>query len=94
MVPGYPETNNSSLKMDGWNTTLPETNSSPMKIPMFPCKFHQNGGFSMAMLVLGRVISFLGRLFIFSGDLAVGFQGGKFSPMVFYDSLRFPGSKP
>ena len=34
--------------------TLPETNSSPMKIPMFPCKYHQNGGFSMAMLVLGR----------------------------------------
>ena len=22
-----------------------------MKIPMFPCKYHQNGGFSMAMLV-------------------------------------------
>ena len=22
---------------------------------MFPCKYHQNGGFSMAMLVLGRV---------------------------------------
>ena len=36
-------------------TTLPESNSSPMKIPMFPCKFHQHGGFSMAMLVLGRV---------------------------------------
>ena len=35
--------------------TLPETNSSPMKIPMFPGKFHQNGGFSMAMFVLGRV---------------------------------------
>ena len=32
-----------------------ETNSSPMKTPMFPCKYHQNGGFSMAMLVLGRV---------------------------------------
>ena len=27
-----------------------------MKIPMFPCKYHQNGGFSMAMLVLGRVV--------------------------------------
>ena len=37
------------------SSTLPETNSSPMKIPMFPCKYHQNGGFSMAMLVLGRV---------------------------------------
>ena len=22
--------------------TLPETNSSPMKIPIFPCKYHQN----------------------------------------------------
>ena len=30
-----------------------------MKIPMFPCKYHQNGGFSMAMLVLGRVCSML-----------------------------------
>ena len=28
--------------------TLPETNSSPMKIRMFPCKYHQNAGFSMA----------------------------------------------
>ena len=27
-----------------------------MKIPMFPCKYHQNGGFSMAMLVYRRVI--------------------------------------
>ena len=23
---------------------------------MFPCKYHQNGGFSMAMLVSGRVL--------------------------------------
>ncbi len=30
--------------------TLPETNSSPMKIPIFHGKYHQNGGFSMAML--------------------------------------------
>ena len=37
--------------------TLPETNSSPMKIAMFPCKYHQNGGFSMAMLVSGRVLN-------------------------------------
>ena len=35
--------------------TLPETNSSPMKIPLFPGKYHQNGGFSVAMLVSGRV---------------------------------------
>ena len=26
-----------------------------MKTPLFPCKYHQKGGFSMAMLVLGRV---------------------------------------
>ncbi len=25
---------------------LPETNKSPMKIPIFPCKYHQNGPFS------------------------------------------------
>jgi len=25
--------------------TLPETNSSPMKTPIFPDKYHQNGGF-------------------------------------------------
>ena len=39
----------------GGTVTLPETNSSPMKIPIFPGKYHQNGGFSsqlcMAMLV-------------------------------------------
>ncbi len=27
----------------------------PMKTPVFPCKYHQKGGFSMAMLVLGGV---------------------------------------
>ncbi len=26
-----------------------------MKTPLFPGKYHQKGGFSMAMLVLGRV---------------------------------------
>ncbi len=26
-----------------------------MKIPIFPGKYHQNGGFSMTMLVSGRV---------------------------------------
>ena len=35
--------------------TLPETNSSPMKIPIFPGKYRENGGFSMAMLVYRRV---------------------------------------
>ena len=34
---------------------LPETNSSRMKISIFPGKYHQNGGFSMAMLVSWRV---------------------------------------
>ncbi len=39
--------------------TFPETNSkSPWKFPWFPSKYHQNGGFSMAMLVLGRVVVF------------------------------------
>ena len=37
--------------------TLPETNSSPMKITIFPGKYHQNGGFSMAMLVYRRVVT-------------------------------------
>ena len=35
--------------------TLPETNIAHEN-PIFPCKYHQNGGFSMAMLVSGRVI--------------------------------------
>ncbi len=35
----------------GWN---PETNIAH-EIPIFLGKYHQNGGFSMAMLVLGRV---------------------------------------
>ncbi len=36
-------------------TTLPETNIA-RENPIFPGKYHQNGGFSMAMLVSGRVI--------------------------------------
>ena len=43
-----------------------------MKIPMFPCKYHQNGGFSRAMLVLGRVL-----LFPFFGSPK---RGGKMPP--------------
>jgi len=31
-----------------------------MKIPIFPEKYHQNGGFSMAMLVSGRVLILVG----------------------------------
>ena len=34
--------------------TLPETNIAH-ESPIFPGKYHQNGGFSMAMLVSGRV---------------------------------------
>ncbi len=34
--------------------TLPETNIA-RENPIFPCKYHQNGGFSMAILVSGRV---------------------------------------
>ena len=34
----------------GGGFALPETNSLPMKTPLFPGKYHQNGGFSMAML--------------------------------------------
>ena len=29
--------------------------TQPMKIPIFPGKYHQNGGFSMAMFVYQRV---------------------------------------
>ena len=39
------------------NPTLPETNIAHEN-PIFPCKYHQNGGFSMAMLVSGRVSQF------------------------------------
>ncbi len=35
--------------------TLPEANIAHEN-PIFPCKYHQNGGFSMAMLVSGRVV--------------------------------------
>ena len=40
-------------------TTLPETNIAHEN-PIFPGKYHQNGGFSMAMLVSGSVIGILG----------------------------------
>ena len=44
-----------SIYVCGWFITLSETNCLPMKIPIFSGKYHQNGGFSMAMLVSGRV---------------------------------------
>ena len=37
---------------------LPGKLTWPWKIPMFPGKYHQNGGFSMAMLVSGRVMNY------------------------------------
>ena len=37
------------------STTLPETNIAHEN-PIFPGKYHQNGGFSMAMLVSGSVM--------------------------------------
>ena len=36
---------------------LPETNIAHEN-PIFPGKYHQNGGFSLAMLVSGRVLTF------------------------------------
>ena len=43
------------LKRQAWNLfTLPETNIAHEN-PIFPGKYHQNGGFSMAMLVWGSV---------------------------------------
>ena len=41
-----------AVKLQGG--TLPETNIAHEN-PIFPCKYHRNGGFSMAMLVSGRV---------------------------------------
>ena len=45
------------LEMDKWTIliTLPETNIAHEN-PIFPGKYHQNGGFSMAMLVSGSVV--------------------------------------
>ena len=65
--------------------TLPETNmTSHLKTPMFPCKHHQNGGFSMAMLVYRRVncwnASFLLGPGLFSGAMLV--SGSVFTYMI------------
>ncbi len=40
----------------GFSIPLPETNIAHEN-PIFPGKYHQNGGFSMAMLVSGSVFS-------------------------------------
>ena len=53
-----PEFNSSSLKSypeTPKKTTLPETNIAHEN-PIFPGKYHQNCGFSMAMLVSGSVV--------------------------------------
>ena len=47
-------------KGEGTWSTLPETNSClPLKIPIFPGKYHHNGGFSMAMLVYRSVYEYV-----------------------------------
>ena len=43
---------NSRLEVFATGVTLPETNSSPMKITIFPGKYHQKGGFSMGYVSL------------------------------------------
>ena len=43
--------------------------TQPMKIPLFPGKYHQNGGFSWAMLVAGRVTPRISWLFTVSSHL-------------------------
>ena len=51
--------------------TVPETNSSPMKITIFPSKYHQNGGFFMAMLVSGRVTGMILQVVVWKGMVDV-----------------------
>ena len=53
------------LSLNNNKSTLPETNIAHEN-PIFPGKYHQNGGFSMAMLVSGSVIKMdrLGCLFL------------------------------
>ena len=42
-----------------WNLIdPPKFNELPMKITIFPARYHQNGGFSMAMLVYRSVDAF------------------------------------
>ena len=45
-----------------------------MKIPIFPGKYHQNGGFSWAMLVSGRVLFF--ELMFTRVDQIININGG------------------
>ena len=52
--------------------TLPETNIAHEN-PIFPGKYHENSGFSMAMLVSGRVIrSFFLAGYFWGGTLEGG----------------------
>ena len=55
-----PQKKSRSQEISCWKITLTETNISPMKIPMFPCKFHQKRWiFHGELLVLGRVFGWL-----------------------------------
>ena len=59
-----------------------------MKIPIFPGKYHQNGGFSMAMLP--PLIYYMRCLgWLSQADSLAGFSGG---PMEFLVSAFFPTS--
>ena len=48
-----------------------------MKIPIFPGKYHQNGGFSMAMLVYRRV-----KLKV---EMGCSFDSGSFTIYFFFN---------
>ena len=54
---------------------------------MFPCKYHQNGGFSMAMLVLGRVYCF----FLEKGKLKNGRRMIRMYPETIILHLKIDG---
>ena len=62
-----------------------------MKITFFPGKYHQNGGFSMAMLVSGRVYNvyiytYTPHVITFMG-LGLGFQVSFFPGVCIYINL-------
>ena len=65
------------------HNTLPETNIAHEN-PIFPGKYHQNGGFSMAMLVYRRV-----RPYFSWGGVALGGI-----PLDSHDNLHLGGNPP
>ena len=67
---GQPGKSNESDDLGGTIPSLKLT--KPMKTPLFPCKYHQKGGFSMAMLVLGRVTHTIHVWYIISRRKEVG----------------------